>query len=274
MYAQYWNLETRPFENDQDAAFFFRSRTHQAALLKFKYLLDSGKGAGMLCGPTGVGKTYLTRMLMADQRDEPFGPFITVRYPFLNPSEMVAWLAAELGSQPVQSGREPSADQSLRDFEAGLRSQAERGRHPVLIIDEAHLIEDQRTLQALQLLLNYRDEYPFSLILCGQPVLLSRVMRLPELDERMAVKSLLQPFSREETLEYITHRLAVAGVQTSMFDEPALHEIHELSGGLARRINRIADLALLVGYADSLSSVSGREIDSVAEEIGLTCESR
>jgi type II secretory pathway predicted ATPase ExeA len=83
---------------------------------------------------------------------------------------------------------------------------------------------------------------------------------------------LIQPFSREETAEYISHRLNVSGITDSPFVESALDEIHELSGGVPRRINRIADLALLVGFADGMSQLTTREIESVANEIGLTVD--
>lgn len=268
MYAQYWNLGCRPFENDCDPAFFFRSRTHQAAYLKLRYLLESNKGAGLLVGGTGCGKTFLTRML-ASELQEPFGPVIPVIYPFLTAGELLGYLAAELTGDDSEARRDDIAlDRILRQLRGGLASHAADGRHPVILIDDAHLIEDCRIFQTLQLLLNYRDEWPFTLILSGQRSLLARVARMPELDERIGVKALLQPLSRDETADYIRHRLAVAGLKQAVFDEAALTEIHELSGGTPRRINRIADLSLLVGYADGRSAVSVREIEAVSEEVG------
>ena len=66
MYSQYWNLHCQPFENDADPTFFFRSRTHQAALLKLKYLIDANKGCGLLVGSSGAGKSYVTRLLIEE----------------------------------------------------------------------------------------------------------------------------------------------------------------------------------------------------------------
>lgn len=269
MYAQYWNLECQPFESNQDPAFFYSSRTHQAALLKLRYLLDSGKAVGVLGGNTGIGKSYLVRLL-AHEAEESFGPFIHVRYPVLSPSELIAWLAVELGSEAVARDRELTLDRSLREFEIRLQHFTRQHRQPVIVIDEAHLIDDPAVFQTLQLLLNFRDETPFTLLLCGQRTLLARLARMPEFEERIGVKALLQPFSREETAEYIQTRLSVAGLDEAVFDQAALQEIHELSGGIPRRINRMADLAMLVGFADGLRTLTSREIGSVAEEIGLT----
>lgn len=275
MYAQYWNLDSKPFECDSDPAFFFSSRTHQAALLKLRYLIDSEKGAAVLCGNTGVGKSFLIRMLLQElqERGGRFGPFIHLQYPLLNANELVGFLAAELGAdEAIVRNADIGFDTTLRQFESRIAFFAEQGQHPVVVLDEAHLLEDQKVFQAIQLLLNYRNDFPFTLILAGQPSLLSRIGRITELEERIGVKSLIQPFSRDETAEYVTHRLKVSGVEECPFDESALSEIHELSGGVPRRINRIADLALLVGYADGMSSLTTKEVESVADEIGLAIE--
>lgn len=269
MYVQHWNLDSPPFDDDIDPAFFFRSRTHHAALLKLRYLLDSNKGAGLLCGETGTGKTSVIRLLLKDL-DARFAPVVHVHYPFLNATELVAYLAAELGGDEQALQSDGRLDFTLRQFESRLAFHSEAERHPLIIIDEAHLIEDQRVLQAIQLLLNYRHDAPFTVLLAGQPSLLSRINRLTELEERIGVRSLIQPLSREETAEYIGHRLAVAGLAQSVFEPAAVDEIHDLSGGVPRRINRIADLTLLVGYADGLTTLTDSQVDSVADEIGLT----
>ena len=275
MYSQYWNLDSKPFECNSDSAFFFRSRTHQAALLKLRYLIDGNKGAALLCGDTGVGKSFLLRMFQQDlqESDERFGPFVHLNYPFLTSNELVGFLAAELGAEEaLVRNVDVGFDTTLRQLESRLAHFSESNRHPVIILDEAHLIEDQKVFRTIQLLLNYRDRYSFTLLLAGQPIVLSRISRIAELDERIGVKSLIQPFNREETSEYISHRLNVAGIAESPFEDSAVAEIHELSGGIPRRINRIADLSLLVGFADGMSTLTTREVDSVADEIGLTVE--
>ena len=269
MYSQYWNLEKQPFENDSNPEFFFRSRTHQAAVLKLQYLVESHRGAGLLCGGTGSGKTYLTRLLL-QELDEQYAPVVFVYYPFLTPTELVAFIAGELGADESELRHEQGGfDHTLRLFQDRLRFYAEKHQHPIIVIDEAHLIEEQRVFQTIQLLLNYREETPFTVIISGQQSLLNRLTRLPELEERIGVKSLIHSFSREETIQYVTHRLQVAGLSEAVFDDAALHEIHELSGGVPRRINRIADLSLLVGFADGMTTLTTKEIASVAEEIGL-----
>ncbi|MBC8289228.1 MAG: AAA family ATPase [Planctomycetes bacterium] len=271
MYLQYWNLDRPPFECDFHPTFFFRSRSHQAALLKLRYLIEGNKGAGLLVGDTGAGKSFLTSFLAAEL-DSNFEPFVTLHYPLLNPTELIAWLAAELGAGAELHDSEQTVDRLLLSLKSALSHHSENERHPVIVLDDAHLIEDSRVFQTLQLILNLRHETPFTVILTGQPSLLTQVAQVPALDQRLGARSLLKPFSREETAAYIRHRLLVAGLQSDVFAAEALNEIHELSGGLPRQINRLADLALLVGYADNLSALEPQVIGSVAAEIGVpTC---
>jgi general secretion pathway protein A len=90
---------------------------------------------------------------------------------------------------------------------------------------------------------------------------------MPQLNDRIAVRSIVDPLSHEDTLGYIAHRLQAAGAKREIFDPHAVEALHERSGGIPRRINRLADLALVVGYADQLDSIGAREIEAVAEDI-------
>lgn len=268
MYAQYWNLARPPFENSSDPALFVRSRTHQAALMKMRYLIENNKGAGLLVGGTGFGKSFVCHMLLNDL-PERFGPVIKVQYPFLNSAELLAYLAAELSGDDTDMRRDSAAvDRIYRQLQRSLIHHRDEKRHPIIHIDDAHLITDHTVFQTLQLLLNLRDESPFTLIISGQQSLLPRIARIPELEERLGVKAQLQPLSASETADYVTHRLKVCGIKQNAFHEKALTEIYELSGGVPRRINRIADLALLVGFSDKLKIVTDREVESVASEVG------
>lgn len=272
MYEAYWGLSRSPFQNDADPEFFYPSPSHRAALLKLRYVLDRGLGAGVLLGGTGYGKTYLAHRLASEAGDE-FAPVVHVRFPQLTSSELLNYLAVELGADESEIGRNDGRlDRTLRTIEQQLRRHGQSGSRPTIIIDEAHLIDDPRALQTLQLLLNFQQlaHVWFSLILVGDRSLLPRLGRTPQLDERIGVKSLLQPLSRPETGEYVAHRLAVAGTTRAIFGPSALDAIFELSGGVPRRINRLCDLALLVGFADVLSELTAADIESVAEELTLS----
>lgn len=269
MYESYWQLTGNPFENECSSRFFFASQTHQAALLKLRYLIENHKGLGMLVGATGSGKSFLTRVL-ADELTETQGPFVPLVFPQLLPAEMLAYLAVELGaSETAVDSRVVGLDRTLREIEQLLSGFTKQGRHPVIVVDDAHLIDDPDVFQALRLLLNFHqpDRRHFTLLLSGQPELLGHVRRLGALEERLTIKCVLRALSLEETVDYVNHRLQVAGAKRGTFDDAALLSLFEFSGGVPRRINRLCDLSLLVGFADESASISAAQVEAVAEEL-------
>lgn len=272
MYLEHWNLERRPFENTLEPEFFFPSQTHQAALLKLRYLIENQKGAGVLVGPTGTGKTFVTRRL-AQELSQQVGPWLNFVFPQMSADDLLTDVAIRLGGEsaaadwPTHSVLPRSA--ALRIIEQSLDKCSRAGRHPVLVIDDAHLIDDPATMQTLELLLNFQQppQRTFSLILLGDRLLLSRLSRMPRFDERLAVRAMLQSLSPDETARYIRFRLEVSGARKAIFDAEALAEIAELSDGIPRRINRLTDLALLVGYADGRNRLTASDVSAVSDEL-------
>src|SRR5262249_28278030 len=100
MYERYWKLERPAFHGSRDLESYFRSRTHQAALLKLQYLVEHRLGAGVLAGAHGLGKTLLTQMLEREL-GESAGPLARLVFPQMSPAELLAYLAAKLGAEPA-----------------------------------------------------------------------------------------------------------------------------------------------------------------------------
>lgn len=267
MYETYWGLERNPFQNVSGPQFFYQSETHRAALLKLRYVLENGLGAGLLSGGSGYGKTCLAQTFAAQLSDE-FSPCVHLVFPQLSPPELLAWLAVELGADEDEIGGDMRLDRVVRQIERRLREHTAAGRHPIILLDEAQLIDDQRVLQALQLLLNFQQQgrVVFSLILIGDRPLLGRLRRLPQLDDRIGVRGVLQPLSQGGVEGYVAHRLVAAGASEPIFDDSALTALFELSGGVPRRINRLCDLALLAGYAESRRELTAADIEAVGQE--------
>jgi MSHA biogenesis protein MshM len=271
MYELYWNLDRRPFDHTMLPDFFFAGDTHQAARLKVRYAIENRLGAGLLVGGTGSGKSFLAGALLHELEDK-YRPVVHLVFPQLSPAEMLAYLAVELGADDPRSSGDGGLDRSLRKLEERLRFHAEQGRRPTIFIDDAHLIDDVRVFQTLQQLLNFQQQsrYDFSLILIGERTLAGRLSRMSQLDERIGIRAVLEPLSVDETAAYVKHRLEVAGASRTIFDDGALKMIAELSSGLPRRINRLCDLALVVGYAENLKLITAAEIIGVAEELPST----
>ena len=204
MYEHYWNLACRPFEGHFSPAFFFDSETHQAARLKLRYLVENGLGTGVLCGGIGTGKTSVAAILQHDLADT-CGPVAHLVFPRMPSASFLAYLASKLGAPEAADDARHGIDRTLTRIEAQLRHSSQQGRRPVIIVDEAHLIDDVRVFESLQLLLNFQQDpaCSFSLFLVGGLNLLGRLERIPQLNERIAVRSVIEPLSLDETIGYV-----------------------------------------------------------------------
>ncbi len=267
MYQNYWQLHSRPFDHCTDGRFYYPSEVHQGALLKLRYVVENERGAALLAGPAGSGKTLVVNALRR-QLGETYSPFVHLVFPQMSVRELLAYLAAEMGALASPSGATP-IDESVRRLQHFLTENSRRGYHAVAAIDEAHLLVDGEALDSLRLLTNMEgtNKPALTLLLVGQPQLLPALERLPALEARLGVKCLLRPFNLEETVSYVTHRMTAAGATHEIFTSEALTTLYQLTGGNPRRINRLCDLALLIGYAEEQVRINAHQIEAVSNEL-------
>jgi MSHA biogenesis protein MshM len=276
VYLEHWGLSRLPFRDEADPDLYFPGESFEAALLKMRYVVENGLGAGLLVGDVGTGKSYLTRLLDA-RLPSGRGPVVRLVFPRPTSEEFLADLAAELAEHVADEPTTASprerfplgVDGAIRRVLRLLDTLAAEGRHPVVVVDEVHLLDDVRLLHTLHLLLNHQPHgrLEFTLLLVGLPIVIPRIERVPQLDDRIAARALVRRMTRRETADYVAHRLEVAGGTASPFDAAATTALFERSGGLPRRVNRLCDMALLVGYADHRRSISADVVEGVAEEL-------
>lgn len=273
MYESHWQLTQKPFENSADPRFYWPGESHQAALLKLRYAIENRRGGALLAGGSGTGKTLLAGMLRQIM-GEQFSPFVHLVFPQMSTAELLSYLAEELdGSTDASAGR--TVEKSIRRIEQFLAQNSEQGRHAVVVVDEAHLIDNSQTLEAMRLLLNFESAGGpgLTLLMSGQTGLLPTLERMPQLDERLAVKCLIRRFTEQETADYVAHRVKVASMPTAdratkpIFEADSLPAIYRLTHGVARQINRLCDLALLIGFAEERRTIDAAQLEAVCHEL-------
>jgi general secretion pathway protein A len=269
MYQAYWQLDSRPFEHATAAQFVFAADSQLGALLKLRYVLENRRGTALLAGESGLGKTLLVETLLREL-SPAFAPRVHLVFPQMATDQFLTYLGDQLTGQ--HSPLTLNVDQSVRRIEQLLRAGGQAGKHALIAIDEAHLLRDHQTLEAIRLLMNFQqDGQPLAtFLLAGQTSLVLMVRRLPALDERVAVTCILARLTPDETNRYIDHRLTAAGAKRTIFEPSAVEAIFGLTHGIPRQINRLCDLALLVGYGEELPTLNARHIESIhAELLGI-----
>jgi general secretion pathway protein A len=273
MYETYWGLQNRPFENRADERFFFPSESHQAALLKLHYAIETSKGVAVLCGEPGLGKTMLLDSVLA-RVPESVAPLVRVVYPAMPPEQLLRYICRQLAPQ------EPfdhlgGIGQSIETIERAIRHNVGEGQQAIIVIDEAHLLESYSSLEPLRLLLNLATELTESesailLVLSGSASLLAHIARYSALEDRIAVRCVLERFGHAETQQYIQHRLKAAGSTNAQeFDDSAIEMIQEVTLGVPRRINRLCDLSLMVGFAQEARKIESSIIEMANAELSI-----
>ncbi len=261
MYEKYWNLEKKPFENTPDPRFLYHSNKHDEALMRLMYAVKEKKGAAILTGEYGTGKTTITRSLLETLKTENKFEVVLIANPSLSVNEFLTEILHQLGVEGIPKKK----IDLLRRLEAVLQKNLSNQRHTVIIIDEAQNIKRKETLEELRMLLNFQlnDQFLLTLILVGQPEIKQKLNQVKQFKQRLAIRYNLKLLDEDETRNYINYRLRVAGRENPAFSERSMQLIHAYSKGAPRDINNICDLSLLVG-----SFKKKEEIDvDVTEEV-------
>jgi general secretion pathway protein A len=265
MYAQFFGLGREPFSIAPDPHFLYMSEQHREALAHLLYGLGGGGGFVLLTGDIGAGKTTVCRCFL-----EQVPPHCDVAYVFnprLTALELLQTVCTEFGLAPAAASVKAQVD-ALNVF---LLAGHAAGRQAVLVIDEAQSLGAE-VLEQLRLLTNLEtaERKLLRIILIGQPELREMLARprLEQLAQRVVARYHLGALPAGQTPQYIRHRLAVAGRSAALpFNAAALSRIHALTAGVPRRINLLADRALLGAYAQGLPVADRRTVDQAAREV-------
>jgi len=263
MYLEYWKLNDFPFENVPDPAYFYDSAKHHKVLEELTINIQRRKGAVMLTGEIGSGKTTVIQRTLLDLPEERFD-IALINYPSLTPLEMLREVNRQLGLETSGENR----NHLLQILQEHLIANARAGRDTLICIDEAQSIPSIETLEELRLLLNFQmsSRFLLTLILVGQPELQAKIRQLPQFQQRIALHMHLGALSLPETAHYMLHRLQAAGSTDHILTRQAVEQIHEHTGGIPRCINHLTDRCLMAGMRRGVSRLDKSLVLNTLEE--------
>jgi general secretion pathway protein A len=266
MYLDFYGFREKPFNLTPDPRFVFLSKNHREAFAHLLYGINNRAGFIALTGEVGSGKTTVLRALLS-QLDGDHHRTALIFNPCLSPPELLQSITREFGI-PTCTSHSASLLEALNLF---LLQQNAAGRTVVLVIDEAQNLE-AAVLEQVRLISNLETdrEKLIQIVLSGQPEFAHLLKReeMRQLSQRITVRYHLQPMDFQDTVDYINHRLEVAGGRGGViFSRWALKRIYRYSRGLPRLINAACDRMLLAGYARDTARISFRIAEAGIKEM-------
>ena len=257
MYLDHFGLREAPFRITPHTEFFFAGGNRGSTLDALVYAITHDEGIVKVTGEVGSGKTMLCRMLL--ERLPENVETVYLANPSLSRDEILYSIAEELG-MPLAEGRPHLL---LRALQERLIEIYAAGKQVVVLIDEAHAMP-AKSLEEIRLLSNLESNRHklLQIVLFGQPELDERLAQteMRQLKERITHNFALEPLKRNDIASYLMFRMRAAGYHgPDLFTQAAIQIITRSSEGLTRRINILADKALLAAFSQGAHQVDHKE---------------
>ncbi len=264
-YLNHFNLQRSPFGLTPDPEFVFWSKQHARAKAYMESTIWLSDGFVVITGEIGSGKTTLLQSFLSELEEDVVVAVVSQTQ--LTPTQFLQAVLTEFGFKPFDKKKVELLDM-LNMF---LIEQYAAGKKVILIVDEAQnlsakVLEEIRMLSGIET----SKEKVLRIIFAGQPELKDTLdsPQLKQLVQRVRLRFHLGSLEPRDMRDYIEHRLKVAGSSgRTIFTEDAFPVIYRYSGGIPRLVNTICDSALLVGFADEKSKITGEDIEATAKEL-------
>lgn len=255
----FYDLQELPFSDAVNPKYFYKTDGHDEALIRLLLAVRHDMSLGLVTGPSGSGKTLLSQMLLQGLDRASTEAALVLASPGMSKTALLKALMSELGV-PVPDGLFVSAQELLARIQDHVIELHRQGRKLVVLIDECHFLSSD-SLHMVRTLSNLEtpERKLVTLLLFGEERFLKRIEHssYESLRNRLYLRSELKPLSAEETEQFVKFRLMLAGRLEDLFEADAFAVLHEWSGGVGRRINKLCTLALLEGFMRHAPRITG-----------------
>lgn len=260
-WLRHFDLSEPPFSKDIEDERLWLPTSKLATIDELVDALEAREHA-VLVGEPGGGKTCTLRALRRRLPETEFR-LTYCHNATLGRRDFYRQLCIALGLSPKATAAAVFHSVSTHIEELGRERV-----HPVLVLDEAHLLH-QQVLEHLHVLANYQwDRKPLlSLVLVGLPELWSQLARRKNrsLWSRIHCRLSIEAPTLADTTEYVEYRLRQAGASKLLLGAGALTILHEATRGQLRDIDRVATNAMRTAARRKLSLVDRELIEWVLE---------
>jgi general secretion pathway protein A len=265
MYVEHFQLTELPFRLSPDPAFMYLSHIHSRAKAYMESTIWFTDGFVVITGEIGAGKTTLIETFLKEIEQDVV--VAQINQTQVTPIEFLQTALAQFGFSPFRM-RKAELLATLNNF---LIEQYANGRKVLLIVDEAQNLSN-KVLEEVRLLsgVETTKEKVLRIILAGQPELNDKLdsAELVQLRQRVRLRFHLTALSEADTVQYVRHRLRVAGARDrEIFEPETFPVIFRYAGGIPRLVNTLCDTALIAAFAQDRHAVSAEDVQSAVNEL-------
>lgn len=265
LYLSHFGLQKTPFQITPDLDFFFSGGRRGDMLTALLHVAAQEEGIITVVAEVGSGKTLLARLMISRLPAHVCAVYLA--NPSFSRDEILGAIARDLGLSELPT----STEARLSALQHELLRRHAAGQRVLLVIDEAHAMPAE-SLEEVRLLSNLEtgQHKLVNIMLFGQPELddLLAERRLRQVRDRVVHRFKLAPLCAQDAGAYVDHRLRAAGWKGgALFSAPAMALLIKASGGRARRLNVLADKALLAAYAQGLPGVLPLQVKEAMSEL-------
>lgn len=257
----HFQLTNTPFADTVNPQFFYQTEAAEKAFFRMEHCIESGRALGLVWGQSGTGKTLISQLLLEHLDSEKYLPVLALATPKMSKTDVLKEILTELEVEEIPRFSFPM----INAVHERILKEERQGRRVVILFDEAHFLSSD-ALHLLRTLSNLEtpEQKLVTVILFAETTFVQRIQHpaYASLRGRIAYRTRLDPLTVEETEQYIKFRLLVAGGTGAVFHQDCYPILHEVSGGIARNINRIAENALLETYLTGLPAVTPSVLQS------------
>ncbi len=265
MYYAHFGLARPPFHLTPDTEFFYTGGNRGPILDALIYAIGQGEGIIKVTGEVGSGKTMLCNMLQS--RLPANVETVYLANPSVSPDEILRAIALELQLAPPRGAGHLEVMQMLHNH---LLERHAQDRQVVMFVEESQSMP-LATLEEIRLLSNLETAHAklLQIVLFGQPELEDNLSQpqIRQLRERITNSFRLSPLKPAEIRDYLNFRLRAAGYRgPELFPPRVINAIARASRGLTRRVNLIADKALLVAFSENTHTIALKHIKAAVRD--------
>lgn len=263
MYLEFFGLHRHPFRITPEDDFIYMSQQHSRAYVYMSSAIWSSEGFVVISGEIGSGKTTLLKKTIRNLDGNL--KLLNISYTNLESKDLFGLILRKAGLK-VEDDSKVAMLFQITDY---LERMAASGTPVVLAIDEAQNLS-RENLEDIRMLtgMDSMGGPSMRVILLGQPELKQAVTAIPQLSQRVKLFFHLNGLSAAETSEYIDYRLLVSGHGgNKLFDKETVREIHRLSNGIPRLINKLCDGMMMCAYSEDRPFIDPHDLKSIRKDL-------